>query len=31
MIRKCTKDDQERIYYIKNEITHNCEGVIPDD
>lgn len=31
MIRKCTKDDRERIYYIINEAAKKYEGVIPED
>jgi len=31
MIRTCTKDDKERIYYIINEAAKKYEGVIPED
>lgn len=31
MIRKCTHDDKERIYYIVNEAAKKYEGVIPED
>ncbi|UCD08271.1 MAG: GNAT family N-acetyltransferase [Dehalococcoidales bacterium] len=31
MIRKCTPDDKERIYYIINEAAKKYEGVIPED
>ena len=31
MIRKCTPDDKERIYYIINEAAKIYEGVIPED
>ena len=31
MIRKCTRDDKEQIYYIINEAAKQYEGVIPSD
>ena len=31
MIRKCTQNDKERIYYIINEAAKKYEGVIPSD
>ncbi len=31
MIRKCTRDDKERMYYIINEASKKYEGVIPED
>lgn len=31
MIRKCAKDDKERISYIINEASKKYEGVIPED
>lgn len=31
MIRKCTQDDKEQIFYIINEAAKKYEGVIPKD
>ncbi len=31
MIRKCNREDKERIYYIVNKAAKKYEGVIPED